>query len=198
MTPTEALASLGLTVTAEFVPFSLSRNNGKTKGKEKFLSLNWNVTALRNGREILKTEYSAGIGHCPGMKKPVPSTWDRPNRFWFSSISEWEIENGYEASWMRFTGFSAMRRAATEEEMNDGKRDRVRKAILPKTEDVFYSLINDIVEEPFEDWCANFGYSDDSIDAKRLYDLCVDHTMRLRSAIGDAGIETLRAAFQDY
>lgn len=198
MTPTEALAHLGLTIRAEFVPFSLSRNNGKTKGRERWPSLNWRVTLLRNDREIMTTDYSAGIAHCPGYNRSVPQAWDRPLSFWKQSITEWEIENGFEATWMRFYGFSAKRRPATQAERNEGKREQVRIAIEPKPEDVVYSLLMEVVEEPFEDWASSLGYDPDSISTKAIYDLCVDHTMRIRAAIGNEGVETLREAFQDY
>lgn len=199
MTPTEAIAQLGLSIKSEFVPFSLSRNNGKTKGRGLWKSLNWRVTLFRNGRDILTTDYSAGVGHCPGNKKPVPKTWDRPPRMWVDAITKWEIENGFKAgTWTTWGGFAAERRAATEEEVNNGKRDRVRVAIEPSTENVIHSLIMDIVDEPFEDWAANLGYDPDSIKAKAIYDECVEHTMKLRQWLGNDGVELLREAFQDY
>lgn len=198
MTPTEALASLGLTIRAEFVPFSLSRHNGKTKGLERWESLNWRVTLLRNDREILATDYSAGIAHAPGYTTKVPASWDRPHSMWPHSIAEWEIENGFEATWMSWSSFTAKRRPATEAERNEGKRDQVRIAILPDPNDVWASMILDLVEEPFEDWAPSLGYDPDSIRAKAIYDVCVEHTMKLRGALGNAAIETLREAFQDY
>lgn len=198
MTPTEALAALNLTVKAVFVPFSLSRNNGKTKGRELWKSLNWTVTLMRGEREVLTTEYSAGVGHCPGDKVKMPQTWDQSPRNWKPAITDWEIENGFEATWMRFTGFAAARRPATEAEIAEGKRDRVRKAILPQPENVVHSLLMDMVDEPFEDWALNLGYDPDSIKAKAIYDYCVEHTMRMRQWLGNEGIETLREAFEDY
>lgn len=69
MTPAEAIASLGLTVESVFVPFSRSRNKA-----EKNPSLNWKVTIKRNDREVLTTDYMAGMGHCPNYgadKAPV-------------------------------------------------------------------------------------------------------------------------------
>lgn len=203
MTPTEALASLNLTVKAVFVPFSLSRNNGKTKGRDLWQSLNWTVTLLRGDREILTTDYSAGIAHCPGHNKPVPKGWDRPARFWTQAITEWEIENGHQAQWTSWGGsasgtFKAARQPASQEQRDAGLRDMVRIPILPKPEDVVAALLMDIVEEPFEDWASNLGYDPDSIKAKAIYDLCVQHTMQLRQWLGNDGIETLREAFQDY
>lgn len=198
MTPTEALAAHNLTVKAVFVPFSLSRNNGKTKGRERWESLNWTVTLMKGDREIMTTDYSAGTGHCPGEKKPMPKGWDRPDRFWKAAITEWEIENGHVAEYSQWGGFKAARQPATQAQRDAGLREMVRIPILPKPEDVWHSLISDIVDEPFEDWAANMGMDEDSIRAKATYDLCVEHTMRLRQYLGNDGIEALREAFQDY
>jgi hypothetical protein len=68
----EAVAEdLDITMTAEFVPWSKSRNAG-----EKQPSLNWKVTlhkfdslASHNMRPILTTDYGAGGAHCPSYKQ---------------------------------------------------------------------------------------------------------------------------------
>lgn len=57
------IESNSLTLSCVFVPFSQSRNKD-----EKHLSLNWKVTLLRNGKEVLTTDYSQGIGHAPSYK----------------------------------------------------------------------------------------------------------------------------------
>jgi hypothetical protein len=61
------IEGLGLSVESEFVPFSRSRNHG-----EKVRNLNWRVTIKRNGRNVLTTDYSAGMAHCPSYK-PHPT-----------------------------------------------------------------------------------------------------------------------------
>ncbi len=66
------IAELGLTMNVEFVPFSRSRNKG-----EKLPSLNWIVTILRNGREVLTTDYMAGSGHCESYKASVAAMGGR-------------------------------------------------------------------------------------------------------------------------
>lgn len=60
----DVLNKYGLTVTSKFIPWSRSRNKN-----EKYPSLNWNVTLVQNGKEILTTEYSAGMGHAPSYKQ---------------------------------------------------------------------------------------------------------------------------------
>ena len=61
---TDTAAKLGLTMTADFVPWSLSRNAG-----EKDPSLNWKITLHKDGRPFLTTDYMAGSGHCPSYNQ---------------------------------------------------------------------------------------------------------------------------------
>lgn len=47
-----------------------------------------------------------------------------------------------------------------------------KKATPPSLEEVCYSLFMDAYDGDFEDWCSEYGYSDDSIRAKALYEEC--------------------------
>lgn len=60
---TATLESLGLRLTATFVPWSRSRNAG-----EKERSLNWCVKLFRDDRKIIETDYMQGIGHAPSYQ----------------------------------------------------------------------------------------------------------------------------------
>ena len=73
------------------------------------------------------------------------------------------------------------------------------KAIPPELDDVLYSLVLDseALEEPFESWALNFGYSDDSIKAKEIYEACQKNAFKLKAILGVA-FEEAREAFQDY
>jgi hypothetical protein len=53
-------------ITAEFVPWSQSRNREEKddRGNPR-RSLNWRVTLKIRGRDVLATDYGAGIAHCP-------------------------------------------------------------------------------------------------------------------------------------
>ena len=47
-----------------------------------------------------------------------------------------------------------------------------KKATPPSLEEVCYSLFMDAYDGDFEDWCSEYGYSDDSIRAKAMYEEC--------------------------
>lgn len=55
-------------------------------------------------------------------------------------------------------------------------------AIKPNVKDVLYSLYIDSMSENenFHSWCANYGYSDDSISALNIYKECLDQSVKLR------------------
>jgi hypothetical protein len=175
MKPVELVNKLGLTIESEFVPFSRSRH-AKPNPKVNDLSVNWRVTLKMNGREILTTDYGAGIAHCPAYKDGPP-----------------------------LGGIGVDTAEAIRRECETGKRAKKHglygEAINPDSLDVLYSLVvdSDVLEHPcFEEWAANFGYDADSRAAEKMYRACLEIALRLRSEIGDANLSALREAFVDY
>jgi hypothetical protein len=173
----ETVDKMGLTVRSEFVPFSRSRRKDEDpKRNIDKRSLNWTVTVARNGRDILTTEYSAGVGHCPSYKQGARWTLG------YAALIEYETENGFAAkaqSWGITKG----------------------KAIEPKALDVLYSLVMDssvLDESSFEDWASSLGYDTDSRNAETIYRACLEIALKLRAGLGDAAMTELREAFQDY
>ena len=64
--------------------------------------------------------------------------------------------------------------------------------------DVLYCLTMDaqcVEYSDFEDWCAEFGYDDDSISAKKTYDACCETRYRLCRMFD---LEELYTLFQEY
>lgn len=155
----DLIAEAGLTVAAVFVPWSQSRN-----AKEKEPSLNWRVTLQCKGRNVLTCDYSAGSAHAPAYKKG----WDGAHE----------------------------KRAAIREECEKGKTVKrafsigaftYGAAILPESLDVIRSLLLDasaLDHGSFADWCAELGYSADSMQARAVYDECIAHAVAFRAAVG--------------
>lgn len=181
-----AMAKHGITVTAEFVPWSQSRNKG-----EKSPSLNWRVTVCQDKavcnppleppaerRAILTTDYSAGMGHCPSYNNPDHG---RP-------------------------GFMSLARdAAIRHECESGTKadGRFRKTRLdgPKPADVMHSLISDsdVIDHPtYESWASDLGYDEDSRKGEAIYRACLEIALKLRAGLGESVLAELRAAAQDY
>lgn len=168
------IAELNLSVKSEFVPWSKSRNAKPVPIKMSDRSLNWRVTLCIGEREILSTDYSAGIAHCPSYDRKTSRynpTLD------FSEKIAHETETG-----RRATGF--------------------KTAIEPDACDVISSLAMDseaIDYANFEDWASNYGYDEaDSRSAEKTYRACLEIGLKLNNALGSNGLGRLREAAQDY
>jgi hypothetical protein len=167
-----AIDSLGLTIRSEFVPWSRSRN-----AKQKDRSLNWRVTLVRDGRDVLTTDYSAGIGHCPSYRN-IPGSVH-----------------------------SLDKAAAIDLETELGKEQRGKLSlysgnpILPDTCDVVYSLVQDadvLNHSRFEEWASNLGYNPNSRAAEAIYRTSLEIALALRNSIGDAGLAKLSEACREF
>jgi len=68
------------------------------------------------------------------------------------------------------------------------------KPVNPKLDRVLDSLIldSDALEYTFSFWASNFGYSDDSIQAKKTYDICIELAIKLKNFLGSEAFEELK------
>jgi hypothetical protein len=176
--PAATIERLGLTVASTFVPFSQSRN-----AKKKHKSLNWRVTLQKDGRDIITTDYSAGIAHCPAYKASVRRLGERDSIMRHEAIAQ-ECEGGRAVSVGEGTGFIFK-----------------HQDILPSACDVIYSLLADadvLNEFSYEDWAANTGYNPDSRKGEALYRAYLEIALKLRNGIGKAALAELREAFAEY
>ena len=166
------IAELGLTVESRFIPWSQSRNKG-----EKQPSLNWVVTLKRNGRDVISTDYGAGMAHCPA----------------YGAVQYQQGRN--------LDGQRAIARECETGRAYLGEYSKGGIHIRPDARDVIYSLIMDasvLDSGGFESWVADFGYDPDSRKAETIYRACLDIALKLRSGIGEDGLAKLRDAFEGY
>ncbi|QJI53029.1 hypothetical protein XccvBFoX4_gp75 [Xanthomonas phage FoX4] len=163
--------AMGVTISAQFVPFSQSRNKG-----DKLPSLNWKVTLKLRDKEVITTDYMQGSAHCPTYKKPVKlASGARDTHMTEKAIAS-ECESG--------------------RRYND-KRTMIEP---PSVVDVMYCLLSDARAldcRDFEYWCSDYGYDSDSIKAKAAYDYCVTEGLKLRSAFGADRFYQLQELFGD-
>ncbi len=173
----DCIERLGLSVVAVFTPFSQSRNAGN-----EHPSLNWRVWLRRNGRDILSTDYSAGIAHCPAYKASVRAL-GHPNSVLRSRFIDWECENGKESH------------------TNEHQSPYGRKPILPDAPSVVASLVldSDVLNYgSFEDWAGDFGYDVDSREAEKTYRACLAIALQMRNGIGEDNLAALAEAAREY
>lgn len=206
------LESLKLTVDAAFMPFSQSRNKATFPP-----CLNWRVTVKRDGRDVLTTDYMAGTAHCPGSEaNKAPSTFQphgysnaggRPypgTTSAYRSAKPHEVLSQYRDAICAAeceSGFPMEIDPRARGAENTFKRKPKAPAIVPDPVDVLYNLTMDsgvLNYGTFENWASEFGYDPDSRSAVSVYRACLDIALKLRAAIGAAGMETLQTAFEDY
>ena len=140
----------------------------------KDLRMQWRVTLLYQGKEVLSTDFHAGVGACPSYKAGAFLSVD------YVEALKFECKTGHASV---------------------GSFGLKGKPIMPKPADVLYSLLmeSDTMDYcNFEDWAASLGYDQDSRKAERVYRACLDTALKLRAALGDALLKELREAFQDY
>lgn len=168
------IQKLGLEYSAEFVPFSKSRN-----ANEKNKSLNWRVT-IKRGRSSLTTDYMQGIGHLPGYSEY------RTRRN--TSADVYAINRSIESGYVY--------------DINAGVLAKnLEKIPAPALQDVLHSLLMDgeaLDYSSFEEWAASIGYDKDSRSAEKIYHACIEIALKLRSMLGDENIRKLRDLYQDY
>jgi len=184
-----AIAKFGLQVSAVFVPQSQSRNRvdpvtGKSawsdKTGESARCLNWRVKVIANGRHVMNTDYSQGVGHIPGWSQARPRSVDDQTR-------REELLAACETGEYRSP---------------NGSRFEAKKALsAPTAADVLYGLAMDasVIDcRSFDEWASDCGYGTDSRKAEEAYRACLATALQLRQGLGDAGLAELREAFQDY
>lgn len=174
------LAAMGLSLSAVFVPFSQSRNKA-----EKRPSLNWVVTLKKSGRDVIETDYMQGTAHCPAYKNPVKFNSGKRDEWSTNRAIAGECETGKRVRHVSEV-FGPMIGAAIEP---------------PSLADVVHCLLLDssaVDLSGFEEWCQECGYDSDSIKVRGVYDVCLSHGLKMRSALGDESMRELRELFQDY
>lgn len=183
MNPTEALQSLGITV--DVVSGPTPHNADGWQGIE------FAVSVKRNGKEFLATPYRLGIGHIDLTKADPDSVWA-----WKAGMDA--TETNFLRTWKRkpYANF-------TDKDLQTSVACKLAKVqkVQPKAEDVLWSLVSDsdVLDYPtFEDWASNLGMDTDSRKAESTYRACLEIALKLRNTVGEAGMETLRNAFQDY
>ena len=73
-------------------------------------------------------------------------------------------------------------------------------AQFPKAGGVLYCILSDAeaLDQSFSDWCACFGYNEDSRKAEKTYFQCCDTGKNIRACFTREQLEEIREALQDY
>jgi len=93
--------------------------------------------------------------------------------------------------------FSNERRLTLHDEQ---KRILNLRVVHPNKASVLYSLVLDsqAEDQPFSDWCDNYGYDNDSIKAQGIYHACIKNARKLRALLTPLEIEIVARILEDY
>ena len=71
---------------------------------------------------------------------------------------------------------------------------------FPKAGAVLYCLLmdGDALDQSFSDWCACFGYDEDSRKAEAIYFSCCENGKKIRQCFSREAVQEIREALQDY
>jgi hypothetical protein len=176
--------SLGLDVTAQFVPQSQSR-----RAAEKSLSLNWRCTVTKVGEPIKGLEsvdYMQGIGHAPSYKSPPKLANGLIDKWAQAACAKVESESGMAARISQIMGGKAA-------------PNRLRPLAIA-ADDVLQAICRDadvLDYADFETWADDLGFDPDSQSGETTYRLCLSQALALRAAIGDENLTKLCAFARD-
>jgi hypothetical protein len=166
----------GVGYSAEFVPFSRSRN-AKPNATIRDMQINWRVTFTKDGRAF-STDYQQSIGHLPlSVRQPWKGADSTLSRIVVAHepIILAALETGNVQTESRFTR---------------GKLDP------PTPADVLECLALDagvLDASTFEEWAGEYGYDADSREAERIYNECRNAAQRMLAVFGHKAMAELRA-----
>jgi len=159
------------------VSFS-ARHLGQTKRDNRECD-EWRVSFAYPGKPVEEFAYFTGLG----LRAEPTSAARIQARGQFPGLSENDIK--------RKTSYGRRYAAFLE---------TLRKPKSPHPADVLHSIFLDssASEQSFRDWCADYGYSDDSIKALDTYRACQENGYRLRRLFKSETIAALSESLQDY
>lgn len=179
-----ALTKLGISVESQFVPWSKSRSFDPETGRDASRkSLNWRVTLKKDGREVITTDYTAGIAHAPSYAGHDVKRHGCKFSIDHCKSLEHEIEKGTAAKLMSYGGIMP------------------GAPILPNVADVVWSLVLDArtLDYPtYEDFADTYGYDRDSRKGEAVYRAGLEIGLKMRAGLGEKMIAKLERLFENY
>ena len=84
--------------------------------------------------------------------------------------------------------------------MGMGRVDKRGNPLAPDTKTVMYCLLSDMRagELPFEEFCSEFGYDEESRKAYALWEWCQNIAVKIESLFSPDEIEAMEKALEDY
>jgi len=154
--------------------------------QDDWQGIGYTVRLSYKDREVVKTDYSLGIGHVKVKEYRCIGPFDHEERRF---LEAWTANPHANFKNKEFQLGVAVKLAKLQK-------------VTPSKDDVIWSLLMDaspqIYDQTFEDWASELGYDADSRKAERIYKECCDTGRALISVLGRERVTELQEAFQDY
>lgn len=152
--------------------------------------ISYQCRIVRNGREFWSGPYKLGVVHVkiPTIQQGLP----------ISGGVQFTQDECYCWNVLKLRPHSDIKDKALQASLC--AKLAIAQKVTPKLPDVLHSLLLDgaAVDQTFEDWCAELGYSDDSIKARDTFEQCERIGKALARAFTRAELDELREAFREY
>lgn len=118
-------------------------------------------------------DYMMGVGHCSRVKKK-DSEQVKFNLNTITVDDKLEITRCLKGYGKRLT-------------VDDFEYLREVYVNVPDLKDILWCLFLDAsaYQLCFQDWCSEYGYDDDSIKARKIYEDCIENYFKLKKALGN-------------
>lgn len=180
----------GITLTAQHIP-ARTDGFGQDNG-DRPAPVHFHVILTMGNRTLWSGEYSVGIGHAEAYARENLNRCRAIGGAKFVDQVRHPLPYGkrYLPSADYWTHCRALYVRAVERQGKPDGPKRTYPYVLTAAE-ILLSLQMDVAssDQPFPDWAADYGYSDDSIKARKVWEACNDTRRALQSALGDAWAE---------
>lgn len=166
------------------VKFSIKLDSSEPVSDHDWSYFKWTATFEKEGRTFV-TQYRTGLGL---IDKDKPKYAHMNNNM--TTVEVNPERDGLKADKIPVANLSELNKK------HRGKWDYLLyRPSEPTKNEVLQSLSLDastfISMPTFEEWCRDFGYDDDSIKAKKIFDTCYEQTAKVKSFLGTDDFNTL-------
>lgn len=156
----------------------------------------FSVSFVAAGKEPMTTEFKTGVGHrLDRTKKGGPLNYMR-----FDPVNGRNLSAHREALGFPSNASVYFPIVAKKAYNGHGILPTDQYVPAPTAANVLYSLLSDMTcgSDTFEDFCASFGYDEDSRKAHDIYLACQKSGSKFRKVFTSEQIEQLQELLQDY
>lgn len=170
--------------------FSLEVLSGPTGHVNKdWPCIQFTVRLNFQGKRVLDTDYSLGVGHV------------NPKKHHIGSVNFLGLSDNQESMLMTWQAKPLANFSNKESWANLAAKLARKEKLAPTLPEVLHSLLLDgsphFNHQSFEDWALELGYDADSREAERVYRLCDDIGRKLAHAIPQKTMEAAQRITQD-